>query len=78
MLHEPLRYLFLGTDCLRGLTIMGRIMTPAVKTHIGATTISMDSNDINFLLYLTVSIFYFFSHAYLYLIINYLYNYIYC
>ena len=47
---------------------MGKIITPAVKTHIGATTINIDSRDINlFSNYLTVSSNYFFSHAYLYL-----------
>ena len=34
-------------DCLRGLTIIGKAITPTVKTHIGATTINMDSNDIS-------------------------------
>jgi len=37
------------TDFLRGFTNIGKIITPAVKTHIGATTISIDSRDINFL-----------------------------
>ena len=46
MFYKPLTYLLAETDCLRGLTIIGNIITPAVKTHIGATTISMDSKDI--------------------------------
>ena len=39
-------YLLGDTDCLRGLINIGKIITPAVKTHIGATTISIDSKDI--------------------------------
>ena len=35
------------TDCLRGFINIGKIITPAVKTHIGATTMSIDSRDIN-------------------------------
>ena len=31
----------------RGFTRIGRTITPAVKTHIGATTISTDSKDMN-------------------------------
>ena len=49
MFYKPLTYLLAETDCLRGLTIIGNIITPAVKTHIGATTISMDSKDIKIL-----------------------------
>jgi len=38
---------FLGRpDCFRGFTKMGKIITPTVKTHIGATTINIDSRDI--------------------------------
>ena len=48
MFYKPLTYLLAETDSLRGLTIIGNIITPAVKTHIGATTISMDSKDIFF------------------------------
>ena len=67
-----------ATDCLLGFTRIGKIITPAVKTHIGATTMSIDSRDINlFLNYFTNSRNYFFSHAYLYLIRPYLYNFIY-
>ena len=40
-------YLFGVMDCLRGFTNIGIIITPAVKTHIGATTMSIDSRDIN-------------------------------
>ena len=72
-------YLLGDTDCFRGFTNIGKIITPAVKTHIGATTISIDSKDINLISnYLTNSSNYFFSHAYLYLIRPYLYNFIYC
>ena len=47
---------------------MGKIITPAVKRHIGATIIRIDSKDINLISnYLTISSNYFFSHAYLYL-----------
>ena len=39
---------FLGTlDCLRGFTRIGRAITPTVKRQIGATTINIDSRDIN-------------------------------
>ena len=49
-------YLFVDTDCFLGFTNIGKIITPAVKTHIGATTISIDSKDINLILnYLTLS-----------------------
>ena len=41
-------YLLGDTDCFRGFTNIGKIITPAVKTQIGATTISMDSKDIIF------------------------------
>ena len=40
-------YLLGVTDCFRGFTNIGKIITPAVKTHIGATTMSIDSRDIN-------------------------------
>ena len=59
-------YLLADTDCFLGFTNIGKIMTPAVKTHIGATTISIDSKDIKFFSnYLRNSSNYFFSHAYL-------------
>ena len=45
-------YLLVDTDCFRGFTNIGKIITPAVKTHIGATTMSIDSKDINFFNYL--------------------------
>ena len=39
---------FLGNpDCLRGFTKIGNAITPTVKTHIGATTINIDSRDMN-------------------------------
>ena len=42
---------FLGKpDCLRGFTRIGKTITPTVKRQIGATTISIDSKDMeNFL-----------------------------
>ena len=40
-------YLLWVNDCLRGFTNIGKIITPTVKTHIGATTMSIDSRDIN-------------------------------
>ena len=39
-------YLLGVTDCFLGFTNIGKIITPAVKTHIGATTMSIDSRDI--------------------------------
>ena len=46
-------YLFGRLDCLRGFTKIGKTITPTVKTQIGATTINIDSKDMNnFLLYL--------------------------
>ena len=38
-------YFFGRPVCLRGLTIIGKAMTPTVKRQIGATTINMDSKD---------------------------------
>ena len=71
-------YLLGDIDCFRGFTSIGKIITPAVKTNIGATTMSIDSRDISlFSNYLRDSRNYFFSHAYLYLIRLYLYNFIY-
>ena len=47
---------------------MGKIITPTVKMQIGATTISIDSKDMNlFSNILRNSSKYFLSHAYLYL-----------
>ena len=40
-------YLFEIPDCLRGFTRIGKTMTPAVKRQIGATTINIDSRDMN-------------------------------
>ena len=45
--YKPRTYLLGVADCFRGFTNIGKIITPAVKTHIGATTISIDSRDIN-------------------------------
>jgi hypothetical protein len=39
-------YLLGRPDCFRGFTKMGKIITPTVKTQIGATTINIDSRDI--------------------------------
>ncbi len=39
---------FLGKpDCLRGFTKIGNAITPTVKRQIGATTINIDSRDMN-------------------------------
>ncbi len=38
-------YLLGKPDCLRGFTIMGKAITPTVKRQIGATTINIDSRD---------------------------------
>ena len=39
---------FLGKpDCLRGFTRIGKAITPTVKRQIGATTINIDSRDMN-------------------------------
>ena len=71
-------YLLGDTDCLRGFTTIGKIITPAVKKNIGATTISIDSRDINlFPNNIRFSSNCFLSHAYLYLKRPYLYNFIY-
>ena len=40
-------YLLGNPDCLRGFTRIGNTMTPTVKRQIGATTIIIDSRDIN-------------------------------
>ena len=40
-------YLLVSPDCLRGLTKIGKTITPTVKRQIGATTISIDSRVIN-------------------------------
>ena len=38
-------YLLGKLFCFRGLTRIGKAITPTVKTQIGATTINMDSKD---------------------------------
>jgi len=43
--YRPRIYLLDNLDCFRGLTKMGIIITPAVKTQIGAITINIDSKD---------------------------------
>ena len=40
-------YLLGILDCLRGFTKIGKVITPTVKRQIGATTIKIDSKDIN-------------------------------
>ena len=40
-------YLFGKPDCLRGFTKIGITITPTVKRQIGATTINIDSKDMN-------------------------------
>ncbi len=39
-------YFFGRPDCLRGFTKIGKTITPTVKRHNGATTINIDSKDI--------------------------------
>ena len=39
-------YLLGNLVCLRGLTKIGKTITPNVKTQIGATTINIDSSVI--------------------------------
>ena len=45
-------YFFGRADCLRGFTKIGIEITPTVKTHIGATTNSIDSRDMNNLVFI--------------------------
>jgi len=40
-------YLLGKPDCLRGFTRIGKTITPTVKRQIGATTINIDSRDMN-------------------------------
>ena len=40
-------YFFERPDCFRGFTKIGKTITPTVKIHIGATTINIDSKDMN-------------------------------
>ena len=40
-------YLLGKSVCLRGFTKIGKTMTPTVKRQIGATTMNMDSRDMN-------------------------------
>ncbi len=40
-------YLFGKPDCLRGFTKIGKMITPTVNRQIGATTINIDSRDMN-------------------------------
>ena len=40
-------YLLGKLDCFLGFTRIGKAMTPTVKRQIGATTINIDSRDIN-------------------------------
>ena len=49
-------YLFDKPDGLRGLTKIGMAITPTVKRQIGATTINIDSKDINKFFNITLSI----------------------
>ena len=45
-------YLLGKPDCLRGFTKIGKMITPAVKRQMGATTINIDSKDMKiFLIY---------------------------
>ena len=40
-------YLFGNPACFLGFTKIGKTITPTVKRQIGATTINIDSKDIN-------------------------------
>ena len=40
-------YRLVRPDCFRGLTKIGKTITPTVKTQIGATTKNIDSKDMN-------------------------------
>ena len=40
-------YLLGKPDCLRGFTRICKTITPTVKRQIGATTINIDSRDMN-------------------------------
>ena len=40
-------YLLGKLDCMSGFTKIGKTITPTVKTQIGATTINIDSRDMN-------------------------------
>jgi len=40
-------YLLGKPDSFRGFTRIGKTITPTVKTQIGATTINIDSKDMN-------------------------------
>ena len=46
-IQRPRIYLLGRPDCLRGFTKIGKVITPTVKRQIGATTINIDSRDIN-------------------------------
>ena len=46
-IYRPRIYLFGKPEGLRGLTIIGIAITPTVKRQSGATTINIDSKDIN-------------------------------
>ena len=39
-------YLLVSSDCLRGFTKIGKVITPTVKRQMGAITINIDSKDI--------------------------------
>ena len=69
LIQSPRMYLFGIPDCLRGLTKIGKTITPTVKRQIGATTINIDSKDIRNSILLIISRIFFKSHAYLYLFI---------
>ena len=49
-IYRPRTYFFGSLGCLRGLTKIGKTITPTVKRHIGATTINIDSKDMERLL----------------------------
>ena len=65
-------YLFDNLFCFRGLTKIGITITPTVKRQIGATTINIDSKDMNSITNIKLNYInsrnIFLSHAYLYLV----------
>ena len=48
-------YLLGRPDCLRGFTKIGKTITPTVKRQIGATTINIDSKDIEIIFNLLIN-----------------------
>ena len=47
LIYRPRIYLLGNSDCLLGLSKIGKTITPTVKTQTGRITINIDSKDIN-------------------------------